>query len=50
MLKGSAPLWSKNAILKVRTRVLPDPAPAIIITGPSVCMAASFCAGLSLSK
>src|SRR5258708_15123216 len=32
------------------TRVFPDPAPARIITGPSVCRTASRCSGLSFSR
>ena len=33
---ASVPLCMMLAIRKVSTRVLPEPAPAIIITGPSV--------------
>lgn len=41
--KGSIPCEIKYAILKVSTRVLPDPAPATIIMGPSIFNAAFFC-------
>src|SRR5579872_5357316 len=34
----------------VMTRVFPDPAPARISSGPSVCSTASRCSGLSLSR
>src|SRR5690242_19201249 len=34
----------------VMTRVFPDPAPARIRSGPSVCRTASRCSGLSLSR
>src|SRR5258708_39933653 len=40
----------RYAIRYVMTRVFPDPAPARIITGPSVCRTASRCSGLSFSR
>ena len=43
MLYGLIPCSKRYAILYVITLVLPVPAPAKIISGPSVCKTASFC-------
>src|SRR5688572_13645843 len=47
---GDTPSLMSHAMRCVSTRVLPDPAPAMTSTGPSGCVTASCCAGLSPSR
>jgi len=47
MEKGSTPVAINCAMRYVSTRVLPDPAPAMTIKGPSRCSAAARWASLS---
>src|SRR3954470_432732 len=44
------PVWTRYASRCVRTRVLPDPAPARIRSGPSPCVTAAFCGGVRPSR
>ena len=53
MLYGATPCARRFAMRQVRTFVLPEPAPAMMSSGPSVCATAFFCAGfkpLKISK
>ena len=51
MFHGRTPQCSiKYAIRQVSTLVLPEPAPARISSGPSVCCTASRCCGFNFSR
>ena len=53
MLYGATPYAKRFAMRQVSTFVLPEPAPAMMSSGPSVCATAFFCAGfkpLKISK
>ena len=50
MRSGGTPSSIKYAIREVRTLVLPEPAPAIISSGPSVHFTAASCSGFKSSK
>ena len=50
MRSGGTPRDIKYAIREVRTRVFPEPAPAIISSGPSVHLTAASCSGFKSSK
>src|SRR3954451_9501763 len=44
------PPWTRWAIRWVRTRILPDPAPASTSSGPSGCVTASRCGGVNPAR
>ncbi len=50
ILYGATPSSNKLAIRQVNTFVFPEPAPAIISSGPFVCFTASICAGFNPSN